>query len=219
MAWRSAKSLTTLREQINKLSPHRSKISDGTIGDEAHSSSKSDHNPDKSGIVRALDITHDPDHGISGKALANSLLKSRDPRISYIISDKQIASGAGGPSPWTWRAYKGANPHTRHMHLSVVGGAKGDDAKPWTFVLTVPPEKVDKPTVEPKNSVLAKGTKGPDVERMQQRLIRHGAKITADSTFGPKTETALISFQKKHKLTADGICGPYSWEALEAEPT
>ncbi|HKV33547.1 MAG TPA: hypothetical protein VJP89_04485, partial [Pyrinomonadaceae bacterium] len=61
MAWRVAKSLLRLREQINELAPNRSKASDGTIGDAAHASRKSDHNPwvkDGSiGVVTAMDIT------------------------------------------------------------------------------------------------------------------------------------------------------------------
>ena len=59
MAWRLARSLETLRAQINALSPNRSKASDGTIGDAAHSARTSDHNPDGGGVVRALDLTHD----------------------------------------------------------------------------------------------------------------------------------------------------------------
>lgn len=214
MAWRLARSLATLREQINQLSPNRSKISDGTIGDVAHSARTSDHNPDAGGIVRALDLTHDLAHGIDGKALANALLDARDPRIKYIISNGEIASGAAGPKPWQWRRYTGANPHTKHVHLSVVAGAKGDDPAAWGFTLAVPPTKADKPVAEPPDPVLARGTKGPDVERMQKLLIATGAKLVADSDFGPKTEAALKAFQRKAKLVADGNCGPYTWAAL-----
>ena len=35
-AWRIAKSLDTLLAQLNALAPHRSKLSDGSIGDAAH---------------------------------------------------------------------------------------------------------------------------------------------------------------------------------------
>jgi len=103
MSWRLARSLVVLRQQVNDLSPNRSKVSDGTVGDLAHSRRKSEHNPDSKGRVRALDLTHDPAHGVDSHALAEALLASRDPRILYIISRGRIASGAGGKQPWSWR--------------------------------------------------------------------------------------------------------------------
>jgi hypothetical protein len=45
-----------LRDQIDTWYPDRRSTSDGWIGDARHSASKSDHNPDKSGVVRAIDI-------------------------------------------------------------------------------------------------------------------------------------------------------------------
>ena len=52
------------------------------------------------------------------------------------------------------------------------------------------------------------------VRLMQERLNAHGAKLTADGNFGPKTDTALRAFQAAKGLTADGICGPKTWGAL-----
>ena len=64
MAWRVAQSLIRLRDQINLAAPTRSKASDGTIGDAAHATRDSDHNPwvkeGALGIVTAMDITHAP---------------------------------------------------------------------------------------------------------------------------------------------------------------
>lgn len=136
--WRVAKSLETLRAQINAEFPNRAKHSDGTIGDAAHSSRSSDHNPwvrdGQTGVVTALDITHDPKNGVDAGALAEALLASRDDRIKYIISNRRICSGAMGPSAWRWRPYNGANPHTKHLHLSV-GSEKRvyDDTRKWDF--------------------------------------------------------------------------------------
>lgn len=216
MAWRLAKSLVKLREQINELSPNRSKVSDGTIGDVAHSKTKSEHNPDDDGIVRALDVTHDPAHGIDGKKLTNALLASRDPRILYVISNGEIASGAGGPAPWVWRKYKGKNPHNHHMHLSVVSGAAGDAGGPWKLSLTVAPSKAAKPISQPKYPLLVKGNKGPDVFRLQTLLNRAGAKLVLDDDFGPRTEAAVKAFQRKAGIVVDGKCGPQTWAALLA---
>ena len=37
-----------------------------------------------------------------------------------------------------------------------------------------------------------------------------------DGDYGRGTEAAVKSFQKDHELTADGICGPKTWGALDA---
>jgi beta-lactamase superfamily II metal-dependent hydrolase len=124
-SWRAAKSLITLRDQVNQRAPRRSKASDGTIGDAAHCQRTSDHNPwvrDGSvGVVTALDITHDPARGCDANTLAEAIRASRDPRVKYIIWNRRIANSAaiGGSQPWQWRPYGGVNPHTRHVHISV----------------------------------------------------------------------------------------------------
>lgn len=213
MAWRLAKSLMVLRDQVNALSPNRSKVSDGTIGNAEHSARASDHNPNEAGVVCAMDLTHDPAHGIDSEVLANALLATMDHRVKYIISNKKIASGAGGPQPWRWRPYTGKNPHNHHMHISVRSDA-ADVTSPWDFDLKVSTTQAFKPVQAPKNPVLALGTKGPDVDRLQQALAAKGAKITPDSDFGPKTKTAVMSFQKANGLVADGIVGASTWDAL-----
>ena len=121
--WRVADSLKALAGQINALVPARSKKSDGTIGDLAHSQRDSDHNPwvldtdAVGGIVTAMDITHDPANGCDCNQLAKSLESGKDTRIKYVIWNKQIMSST--VSPWTWRPYTGSNPHNKHIHISV----------------------------------------------------------------------------------------------------
>ena len=57
--------------------------------------------------------------------------------------------------------------------------------------------------------VLRKGSRGRDVRRWQQFLIRRGLlRGRADGIFGPLTEAATIAFQRRNGLTADGIAGP-----------
>ena len=116
-----------LREQIDDSYPDRDRTSDGWIGDTRHSARPSDHNPDKQGIVRAIDIDRD----LSGKAkpdlmpdLADQIrlaAKRGDKRISYIIFDGRIASARFG---FRWRKYRGSNPHKSHCHISFT--KKGD---------------------------------------------------------------------------------------------
>jgi hypothetical protein len=130
MSWRVARSLLTLRDQVNRMAPDRDKSSDGTIGDERHQTTKSEHNPDANGVVRAMDITHDPAHGVDARKLAEALVVSRDRRILYLISNAQIISSV--VQPWIWRKYNGTNAHRHHMHISVVPEPHlYDDIRPW----------------------------------------------------------------------------------------
>ena len=63
---------------------------------------------------------------------------------------------------------------------------------------------------------LRRGSKGDRVKVMQQALISLGyLSGSADGVFGNKTRNAVISFQKKAKLTADGIAGKKTLSALE----
>jgi hypothetical protein len=180
MSWRVAKSLTQLFAQINAKWPARSVVSDGSIGDAAHSSRTSDHNPNEAGVVCARDFTHDPAHGLDARKLAEALIASRDPRIKYIISNGEICSGIGGTKPWVWRPYTGANAHRKHMHISVRSPAGlYDDQTPW---------KLDGPAVGPAvGSTLW----------LQQQLNKHGAKLAEDGKDGPKTDAAIRAYAVK----------------------
>lgn len=202
MAWRPAKSLIVLRDQINAMAPNRKKTSDGILGDAAHRARKSEHNPDANGVVRALDITHDPAHGVDAGQIADQLRRSRDPRILYVISNRRIAS----PPGWAWRSYGGTNPHTMHFHTSVVASAaKYDDTRPWTI----------KPGISAGEQVFSRpilrrgSTRVTDVKVLQRLL-----KITANGVFDKVTEDAVKAFQASKGLVVDGIVGPYSWQSL-----
>ena len=130
MSFRTAESLLKFRSQIDAMAPGRDKSNDGTIGDTSHQARPSDHNPNKDGVVTAMDITHDPRHGVDAGELAEILRLSKDPRIKYVISNRRIFSSE--KSPWQWRPYNGANAHTHHVHVSVMGEkALYDDTHPW----------------------------------------------------------------------------------------
>ncbi|HEX9545428.1 MAG TPA: peptidoglycan-binding protein [Pyrinomonadaceae bacterium] len=65
-------------------------------------------------------------------------------------------------------------------------------------------------------SVLKQGSSGPDVTTLQTRLKELGFDPNGvDGNFGPGTKGALIAFQKSKGLTADGIAGPQTMEALQ----
>lgn len=138
MAWRVARALDTLLSQLNTMAPRRSKVSDGSIGDAAHASRDSDHNPwyivGGVGVVTARDFTHDPAGGLDCHWLASRLVASRDNRIKYVIWNRQIWT------PSAWRSYTGPNPHTSHLHLSVQPNASCDDTRPWNLGLESDPD-------------------------------------------------------------------------------
>jgi N-acetylmuramoyl-L-alanine amidase len=67
---------------------------------------------------------------------------------------------------------------------------------------------------------LHRGDKGPAVDQLQKALVKLGHLTQAEyktgpGTFGARTEAALEEFQKKHKLTADGVYGPKTRAAME----
>jgi len=125
--YRVAGCLLKLRDQIDLIAPDRSKFADGTIGDKAHRSIKSDHNPHirdgEIGVVTALDITHDPANGCNVCRIVEALRASEDPRIKYVIFNHQIFSSYAweGIPPWELRSYAGSNSHEQHVHISCLG--------------------------------------------------------------------------------------------------
>ncbi len=136
-SWRLARSLEVLRDQINAAYPDRKKDWDGTIGDEAHQRTASDHNPNAAGVVTAMDITHDPAHGLDAGKFADKLRESHDPRIKYVISNRRIAgdqnyANRNNGKPWVWQHYGGSNAHDHHFHVSV-NTALADDTRPWNI--------------------------------------------------------------------------------------
>ena len=130
----------TLRNQINKRWPKRDKRSDGWIGDKAHVSRQSDHNPDARGLVHALDIDKDLDPKDPGAAqrLANQIVAyaaSGIPganRIKYVVFNDQIASGTYPNSMWKWRG--SGYGHMHHIHVSFT--TKGEN-NAQTFPLPI----------------------------------------------------------------------------------
>lgn len=146
MGWRNAGASMALIAEINARWPRRDKASDGTIGDAAHATRSSDHNPwlvkGGQGIVRARDVDKD---GVDAPWLVEHLrqLGQRgDPRLrpgGYIIFNRRITS----PDFTRWNAYNGSNPHDKHFHVSFstdTGPAGFDSTAGWgiTHAATAP---------------------------------------------------------------------------------
>ncbi len=98
----------------------------GTIGDAAHQAEDSEHNPEKQGSQPGQDagevdagdfmLGHGVDDGDLSE-LFDGLVTARDPRTLYVIHNRVIVSSV--VDPWKRRPYKGSDPHTGHLHLSV----------------------------------------------------------------------------------------------------
>lgn len=139
--WRVAPALDVLLGQLNEGAPARSKASDGALGDAAHASRDSDHNPwyyyDGTHWVTARDFTNDPDGGLDGQRLVSALVHVKDHRIKYVIHNHLIYNsgpvrrGSKVMAPWTALPYLGANPHEHHVHVSVLPDPISLDPAAW----------------------------------------------------------------------------------------
>jgi len=123
-----SKAAIQLREQCDDSFPNRDRASDGWIGDSRHSATKSDHNPDDAGWVRAIDIDADLDKskGIS-VYLADQIrtYAKSNGRITYVIHMGKICSRK---SLWRWVKYSGINAHNHHIHVSFDKSADEDSS-------------------------------------------------------------------------------------------
>lgn len=203
MAWRMAKALTRLKDQINASYPNRNKASDGGIGNSEHASRASDHNPwikvNGMGVVSALDITHHPAAGVDGSVLSESFIN--DPRTKYVIFAGRIWKARTGK----WESYHGPNSHHHHVHLSIKPDLV-DNEEPWPLSIS--------PSVTPlARPVLKKGDRGPAVTELQTKLRKH-VDVSVDGIFGAGLERALKIFQRQEGLVADGIAGEKTFKAL-----
>ena len=107
--------------QATALFPKRKKASDGLLPSSAHinQNPNSDHN-----TGHAVDLTHDPKHGIDCADLYEKL--KNDVRVSYLIFNGRIWSKEKGD-----RKYTGVNKHEKHLHISIKSGGFAKDTRPW----------------------------------------------------------------------------------------
>lgn len=158
-AWILVPCLVSLRGEFNALAPDRDKASDGSIGDQAHAGSSSDHNPDETGNtpfedsdstneVHAIDV--DKELRRSGWTMqrAVDIIVTRhraglDNRLQNVIYNNRIWSRSTG---WNPRPYGGSNPHTEHAHFSAVyTTAQERDTRPWGLLAAQEEEDIVTP--------------------------------------------------------------------------
>ena len=52
------------------------------------------------------------------------------------------------------------------------------------------------------------------VRPLQRLLGARGHSVAVDGIFGPRTEAAVVAFQRSRGLVADGVVGPNTWSRL-----
>lgn len=125
-----------------------------------------------------------------------------------------IGSAPGGD--WFHVEVSPAVADNEQFFIDAFASLKGEKPAPRA------PQAAPAPTAQPSVSDLSDGgslaypgetvnlgDKDKHVRLVQEKI---GAKVDGD--FGPKTEAAVIEWQKAHGLTPDGIVGPKVWEAM-----
>nr|WP_238338382.1 peptidoglycan-binding protein [Pedococcus badiiscoriae] len=134
-----------------------------------------------------------------------------------------------------WATYTGSVPHTDHIHFSFSWDGAYGHTSWWTgkAITTVDPGPASTPTATTPNpttptpttpkpttppqppsavySLLVAGATGPDVA-LAQKVIG----TTPDGVFGPKTQAALVAWQRAHGLKVTGQLDPATWAAMVA---
>ncbi len=192
VAWRLVPCLVALRHEFNQLAPVRDLASDGSIGDLAHSKSKSDHNPDDRGLVHAIDVDKDLRRDGWSMQRAVDLIVSRqrqglDERLAYVIYNRAIWSATHG---WRRRVYTGSNPHDKHAHFSASHLSRLErDTRPWGLLVeSARLEEDDMPSAEEIATATVK------------ELLNKGLGKSGQPTVGVALQTG--AYQNTNKILA-----------------
>ncbi len=185
-----------LRDEINARWPNRDKATDGWLGDASHSSRVSDHNPDSTGMVHAIDVDEDgwPAHEVFAWLL-EECRAGREQRVWYFIYEGFIYSRTYG---FAKRAYEGWNPHLGHFHVSFrYDNVLEADTSPWLDGYGPRPPYVYLPNVI-EAFRLERNDEANDVEQIQRRAnvwLRDNDYekyvIEVDGVPGPRTRRAV----------------------------
>ena len=158
----------------------------GTIGDQTHQTEQSDHNPNQYGRVNAADFMIGGSFNADA-AYALARVLPQDSRTNYVIYNHLIWSRAWG----YWHPYTGSNPHTDHVHLSVLDGAY-KNTSPWNINST-PGKVVPMLKFTVQLPVIGQGDNDKDLAYGYPiiAMIQRELKITDDGDWGPQTSNAL----------------------------
>ncbi|HEU4542985.1 MAG TPA: GH25 family lysozyme [Jiangellaceae bacterium] len=209
MVWYLNRALSTMRSEVNTRWSQRDKGSDGTIGDAAHASRSSDHNPDPDGSVDAWDM--DVDLRSGNDAAAIEFIKARfqaHPASLYWIHADVICRRADN---WLRRSYpayleskgvdpSGRNTHTKHVHWNS-REAYEDSSAPWGIL------EEDVNLEDPLWTVPAGHPSG----------LPAGVRTVKEALIGADSRTALLANTGFIKNLIDGLKVHLDAKLLELE--
>jgi hypothetical protein len=208
---RLAPSLARFWAEVNKRWPFRDHWSDGWLGDTSHATRFSDHNPDASGWVHAVDTDATAEHamgsGFIGDTICATLLQlarsGRPHPINYIIYKGVIYSKTVG---FRARAYTGSNSHHSHVHLSIV---RSDWSRTWSGDWGILRKKIDASRVTAAAKKPLVKVAPVYVGRYQRLLVKRGllVKPFVWGRFGKKTREATKRFAKANGFPVDAVPG------------
>lgn len=159
---------------------------------------------------RAIRGTQKPSNHSWGLAIdLNSLSNPMGPVLKTDMSPAMVELWTARSFRWggTYRGRKDA------MHFEFMG-TPDDATRLITELGATPVTTGTATTTSAAPPTLKRKDRGPDVERLQERLNTNGAALEIDGVFGGATEAAVRAFQEAKGLKVDGIVGNNTWEAL-----
>ena len=74
------------------------------------------------------------------------------------------------------------------------------------------------PVTPPKRpTVLKQGSTGEEVKELQQALSKLGYRVEVTGDFDKATHYGVVRFQRKHRLTIDGVVGPQTLSKIRSQ--
>lgn len=138
---------------------------------------------------------------------SETAIKTAIPLVQWLMKEYNI------PASRVVRHFDVTGKHCPNGYLSKTEWATLHKRLTGTATQTEP----TKVKLKVPESNLKKGSKGEDVKRLQLCLNKvFGAGLKVDGSFGPATESALKSFQRRHGLEVDGSYGPKTRAKMKA---
>ncbi|WP_157751399.1 peptidoglycan-binding domain-containing protein [Actinoplanes derwentensis] len=207
---------------MNKKYPNRKKTSDGTLGDQAHKSRVSEHNPDGDGTIDAWDMDCNllGSSNDTGSAAEDAEVRKviaeflKQPQAQLVIYNKHIHNvDIDEPGEWRWYGdwSSGKNPHDHHAHLQ-----SKQSREDITYKGNL--DGVVNAQPKPATGELSRGDTGERVKALQRGLRKvfplYSGDLEVDGQYGLRTEKAVAQFQKRSGLKVDGVVGGITRAAL-----
>ena len=135
--------------------------------------------------------------------------------IGIVVDDEYVVEAQGtnagvvkskiSLSKWTWWGLG------KGLSFDFIPGQNGS-VKPCIPMNTEPKDEAI--YVKATMPTLRKGSRGNEVITLQKILKKDESSLAVDGIFGTGTLNAVLAFQRRHGLVADGIVGPKTWNEL-----